>query len=98
MIMNKRYIATLKRTKEILNNYQFTFKKSLGQNFIIDANILTKIIEKANINKNVGVIEIGPGIGSLTEQLAIHSKKVVAIEIDERLLPILEETLKDYNN
>ena len=65
---------------------------------MIDANILRNMIQHANIDKAAGVIEIGPGIGSLTEQLAIHAKKVVAFEIDQRLLPILNETLADYDN
>lgn len=95
---NKRYIATPNRTKEILSTYAFSFKKSLGQNFLVDLNTLQNIIEKAGINESVGVIEVGPGIGALTEQLAIHSDKVVAFEIDQRLLPILDETLADYSN
>ena len=96
--MTKSYIATPRRTTEILKAYNFSFKKSLGQNFIIDVNILKKIIEHAEINKEVGVIEVGPGIGSLTEQLALHANKVVAFEIDERLLPILKDTLSAYDN
>lgn len=98
MNVPKEYIATPRRTKAILKKYGFSFKKSLGQNFIIDANILQKIIANANITPSSGVIEIGPGIGSLTEQLAIHSKKVLAFEIDQRLLPILDDTLVDYDN
>lgn len=96
--MTNAYIATPRRTKEILRTYQFSFKKSLGQNFIVDVNILRKIIEHAHIDKQVGVIEIGPGIGSLTEQLAICANKVLAFEIDDRLLPILKETLRNYDN
>lgn len=96
--MTKSYIATPRRTTEILRTYHFTFKKSLGQNFIIDVNILKKMIEHAHIDKETGVIEVGPGIGSLTEQLAIYANKVVAFEIDDRLLPILNETLADYDN
>lgn len=96
--MTNSYIATPRRTKEILQTYNFSFKKSLGQNFIIDVNILKKIIDHAQINEDVGVIEVGPGIGSLTEQLAIHAKKVVAFEIDDRLLPILAKTLSNYEN
>lgn len=92
------YIATPNRTKEILRKYGFSFKKSLGQNFIIDTNILNKIISYAQIDKASGVIEIGPGIGSLTEQLAIRANKVVAFEIDSRLLPILADTLSPYDN
>src|SRR5699024_3118430 len=71
---------------------------SLGQNFLIDVNILEKIIKHAGVDKNTGVIEIGPGIGALTEQLAIHAEQVVAYEIDQRLLPILKDTLSDYTN
>ncbi|SET74123.1 dimethyladenosine transferase [Oceanobacillus limi] len=93
-----KYIATPFRTKEILNKYSFTFKKSLGQNFLIDSNILRNIIRRAGINDSSGAIEIGPGIGALTEQLAIHANKVVAYEIDQRLLPILKDTLKTYDN
>ncbi|WP_047986271.1 16S rRNA (adenine(1518)-N(6)/adenine(1519)-N(6))-dimethyltransferase RsmA [Ornithinibacillus californiensis] len=96
--MDKKYIATPMRTKEILKKYHFTFKKSLGQNFLIDANVLKNIIGHAGINEESGTIEIGPGIGALTEQLAIHSEKVVAFEIDGRLLPILEDTLSEYDN
>ncbi|WP_404450795.1 16S rRNA (adenine(1518)-N(6)/adenine(1519)-N(6))-dimethyltransferase RsmA [Virgibacillus necropolis] len=92
------YIATPKRTKEILANYKFFFKKSLGQNFIIDANILKNIIDHTGIDKDSGVIEIGPGIGALTEQLGLHAKKVLAFEIDQRLLPILGDTLDQYEN
>lgn len=96
--MSKKYIATPSRTKELLNKYGFAFKKSLGQNFLIDVNVLENIIHQAGITKETGAIEIGPGMGALTEQLAIHADKVVAFEIDQRLLPILEETLEDYNN
>lgn len=96
--MTERYIATPKRTKEILRANNFSFKKSLGQNFLIDVNILTRIIKDAAIDDDVGVIEVGPGIGSLTEQLALSAKKVVAFEIDDRLLPILAETLEPYDN
>ena len=96
--MTKAFIATPKRTKDILHNYGFSFKKSLGQNFIVDANLLERMLESVDITSSSGVIEIGPGIGSLTEQLAIHSKQVLAYEIDQRLLPILEDTLSDYDN
>lgn len=81
-----------------MKEHQLTFKKSLGQNFLIDVNILENIISHAGIDKTTGVIEIGPGIGALTEQLAIHGENVVAYEIDQRLLPILEKTLKEYSN
>ena len=96
--MKSKAVATPTRTKEILKTYGFSFKKSLGQNFLIDVNILKNIIEEAGIDQSVGAIEIGPGIGALTEQLAQHADRVVAFEIDQRLLPILEETLEGYNN
>ncbi|HLQ83358.1 MAG TPA: 16S rRNA (adenine(1518)-N(6)/adenine(1519)-N(6))-dimethyltransferase RsmA [Pseudogracilibacillus sp.] len=92
------YIATPSRTKEIMKKHHFSVKKSLGQNFLIDVNILTHIIDAAGIDENANVIEIGPGIGSLTEQLALRAKKVVAFEIDQRLKPVLESTLKPYDN
>src|SRR5699024_368675 len=81
-----------------LNKHHFTFKKSLGQNFIVDVNILENMIQHAGIDRTKGVIEIGPGIGALTEQLAIYADRVVAFEIDDRLLPILNEELADYPN
>ncbi|KYD32367.1 16S rRNA (adenine(1518)-N(6)/adenine(1519)-N(6))-dimethyltransferase RsmA [Parageobacillus toebii] len=95
--MNKD-IATPGRTWEILEKYGFSFKKSLGQNFLIDTNILRKIVDFAELSDETGAIEIGPGIGALTEQLARRAKKVVAFEIDQRLLPILEDTLSPYGN
>jgi 16S rRNA (adenine1518-N6/adenine1519-N6)-dimethyltransferase len=95
--MNKD-IATPVRTRSILEKYGFSFKKSLGQNFLIDTNILKKIVGFAELKETSGAIEIGPGIGALTEQLARSSKKVVAFEIDQRLLPILAETLSPYSN
>lgn len=91
-------IATPVRTKEILKKYGFSFKKSLGQNFLIDTNILRNIVDHALLTEQSGAIEVGPGIGALTEQLAKRSKKVVAFEIDQRLLPILDETLAPYDN
>ncbi len=91
-------IAHPSRTAEILKKHHFTFKKSLGQNFLIDSNILRKIVEAAGLTAEAGAIEIGPGIGSLTEMLARHAKRVVAIEIDQRLLPILADNLATYDN
>jgi 16S rRNA (adenine1518-N6/adenine1519-N6)-dimethyltransferase len=93
--MNKD-IATPNRTKEILKKYGFSFKKSLGQNFLIDTNVLNNIVDCADLQKDSGAIEIGPGIGALTEQLAKRCERVVAFEIDQRLLPILNETLAPY--
>ncbi|MFD1736891.1 16S rRNA (adenine(1518)-N(6)/adenine(1519)-N(6))-dimethyltransferase RsmA [Bacillus salitolerans] len=95
--MNKD-IATPTRTKQILEKYGFSFKKSLGQNFLIDTNILQNIVDYAELTEESCVIEIGPGIGALTEQLAKRAKKVVAFEIDQRLLPILNDTLAPYDN
>lgn len=95
--MNKD-IATPGRTKAILDQYKFSFKKSLGQNFLIDLNILDRIVGAAGVHDEMGVIEVGPGIGALTEQLAKRAKKVVAFEIDQRLLPVLEDTLSPYPN
>jgi 16S rRNA (adenine1518-N6/adenine1519-N6)-dimethyltransferase len=89
-------IATPIRTKAILEKYGFSFKKSLGQNFLIDTNILNRIVDHAGLTKESGAIEIGPGIGALTEQLAKNCQKVVAFEIDQRLIPILKDTLSPY--
>ncbi|MGG3915500.1 16S rRNA (adenine(1518)-N(6)/adenine(1519)-N(6))-dimethyltransferase RsmA [Rossellomorea vietnamensis] len=91
-------IATPIRTKEILAKYGFSFKKSLGQNFLIDPNILRNITEYAGLSEKTAAIEIGPGIGALTEHLARTSGKVVAFEIDQRLIPILDDTLSPYDN
>lgn len=91
-------ISNPAETMNILKKYGFTLKKSLGQNFLIEPNILTKIVEKAEIDLNTGVIEIGPGIGALTQKIAEKAGKVVAIEIDQRLIPILKETLSFYDH
>ncbi|MFT8765722.1 MAG: rRNA adenine dimethyltransferase family protein, partial [Lentilactobacillus hilgardii] len=91
-------IASPARTQAILNRYRLSAKKSLGQNFLIDLNILNNIVEAAELTKNDNVIEIGPGIGGLTEQLAKAANQVLAFEIDEKLLPVLDETLSPYNN
>lgn len=84
--------------KEIVSKYGFKFTKSLGQNFLVDENILHKIVDGAEITKEDVVFEIGPGIGTLTQALAERAKKVVAVEIDKTLLPILDKTLSEYNN
>ncbi len=91
-------IADYSVTKAVLERHGFTFKKSFGQNFLTDTNILQKIVDTAEIDKNVNVIEIGPGIGALTEFLAENAAEVMAFEIDERLVPILEDTLHDHDN
>jgi len=91
-------IAAKSNTKEIIEKHGFKFKKSFGQNFLTDTNILNKIVDVADLSDEVGVIEIGPGIGALTEFIARRAKKVVAYEIDSRLVPILAETLAPYDN
>ena len=91
-------IADYSVTKAVLDRHGFTFKKSFGQNFLTDTNILQKIVDTAEIDKNVNVIEIGPGIGALTEFLAESAAEVMAFEIDERLVPILADTLRDFDN
>ncbi|AFS77207.1 dimethyladenosine transferase KsgA [Gottschalkia acidurici 9a] len=93
---NELYIPSV--TKEIVSKYGFKFSKSLGQNFLVDGNIIRNICEGANITEEDGIIEIGPGIGTLTQQLSKYAKKVVAIELDKKLLPILEETLSECEN
>lgn len=91
-------IADYSVTRAILERHNFTFKKSFGQNFLTDTNILQKIVDTAEIDKTVNVIEIGPGIGALTEFLAENAAEVMAFEIDDRLIPILEDTLRDFDN
>ena len=94
-------MATLgnpKETIEIIQKYQFAFQKKFGQNFLIDTHVLDKIISAAGIGPEDCVLEIGPGIGTMTQYLAEHARQVVAVEIDTNLIPILGETLKDYGN
>ncbi|GIP07751.1 MULTISPECIES: 16S rRNA (adenine(1518)-N(6)/adenine(1519)-N(6))-dimethyltransferase RsmA [Bacillales] len=91
-------ISTPRRTKEIISRHGFSFKKSLGQNFLIDQNILYKIVEAAGLDEDKGALEIGPGIGALTEKLAQTAGTVTAVEIDQRLIPILREVLEPYGN
>lgn len=92
------YLATPTATAEIIRKYGFNFQKKFGQNFLIDANILEKIVNSAEITKEDCVIEIGPGIGTMTQYLAEHAGWVVAVEIDKNLIPILKETLSEYDN
>ena len=86
------------KTIEIIQKYQFAFQKKFGQNFLIDGRVLEKIIAAAEITEEDMVLEIGPGIGTMTQYLAEQARQVVAVEIDKNLIPILEETLKDYKN
>jgi 16S rRNA (adenine1518-N6/adenine1519-N6)-dimethyltransferase len=86
------------KTKDIIRRHGFTFKKSLGQNFLIDNNVLDHIIEAAGLTGSRGALEVGPGIGALTQRLAEAAGKVVALEIDRRLIPILQEVMEPYGN
>lgn len=95
---NYKDIATPSRTREILQKHGFSFKKSLGQNFLTEPNILQKIVATAEIDEHTNVIEVGPGIGALTEHLARAAHQVLAFEIDDRLIPVLEDTLSPYDN
>ncbi|RKI85628.1 16S rRNA (adenine(1518)-N(6)/adenine(1519)-N(6))-dimethyltransferase RsmA [bacterium 1xD42-87] len=91
-------LGNFTNTSEIIKKYQFHMQKKYGQNFLIDGNILAKIVEAAQITKEDCVLEIGPGIGTMTQYLAEAAGRVVAVEIDRELIPILEETLSPYNN
>lgn len=91
-------ISNIIRTQDILRRHEFNFKKKFGQNFLTDHNILTKITQTAELSKEVNVIEIGPGIGSLTQYLLEKAAEVMAFEIDKSLIPILKETMAPYDN
>lgn len=91
-------ISTPSRTRQIIEENRFSFKKSFGQNFLIDSNILDNIANCAEITKEDCVLEIGPGIGSLTQVLAEYARSVIAVEIDSSLIPILQQTLAEYEN
>uniref|UniRef100_UPI00272DE7EA rRNA adenine N-6-methyltransferase family protein n=1 Tax=Staphylococcus aureus TaxID=1280 RepID=UPI00272DE7EA len=97
-MLDNKDIATPSRRRALLDKYGFNFKKSLGQNFLIDVKIINNIIDASDIDAQTGVIEIGPGMGSLTEKLARHAKRVSAFEIDQRLIPVLNDTLSPYDN
>lgn len=94
----KERIATIRTTKEIIDRYGFSFQKRFGQNFLIDGNIIDSIIDGASIEATDTILEIGPGIGSLTQMMAESAGKVIAVEIDKKLIPVLEDTLGDYEN
>lgn len=85
-------------TIEILKKYNFSFQKKFGQNFLIDTHVLEKIIEESEITREDCVLEIGPGIGTMTQYLAENAKRVIAVEIDKALIPILDDTLSEYDN
>ncbi len=91
-------LSDINQIKSLLSRHGFSFSKALGQNFIIDADVCPDMADAAVPNNSYGVIEIGPGIGVLTVELAKRAKKVISVELDTRLLPILDETLSDYDN
>lgn len=92
------YLGTPGATKEVINKYSFAFQKKFGQNFLIDSNVLENIVEAAGITKDDFVLEIGPGIGTMTQYLCESARQVLAVEIDKMLIPILEDTLSEYDN
>lgn len=96
--MSRPTLGNPQNTIEILQKYQFTFQKKFGQNFLIDTHVLDKIIRAADIGKDDMVLEIGPGIGTMTQYLAEAAGKVIAVEIDKNLIPILTDTLSGYEN
>lgn len=96
--MKEPTLGNPQNTIEILQKYGFSFQKKFGQNFLIDTHVLDKIITSAHITKDDMVLEIGPGIGTMTQYLACAARKVVAVEIDKALIPILEDTLSEYDN
>lgn len=92
------YLGNSKNTIEVLQKYDFVFQKKFGQNFLIDSHVLDKIVSAAGITKDDFVLEIGPGIGTMTQYLAASARKVFAVEIDKALISILEDTLKEFDN
>lgn len=92
------YLGNPARTKEVLSKYNMSAKKKFGQNFLIDSNVLNGIVDASGVTKDDCVLEIGPGIGSLTQYLAEAAKRVIAVEIDKSLIPILDDTLSEYDN
>ena len=96
--MTAPYLGNPKKTIEVLQKYEFVFQKKYGQNFLIDTHVLDKIINAAKITIDDFVLEIGPGIGTMTQYLASSAREVFAVEIDRALIPILEDTLSEYEN
>lgn len=94
----EKMLSNPKETIRVIQENNFTFRKSYGQNFLIDSHVLDKIVSAAEIDSDTEVLEIGPGIGTLTQYLAEAAKSVTAVEIDDKLIPILEKTLADYDN
>ena len=94
----EKMLSNPKETIRVIQENKFTFRKNYGQNFLIDSHVIDKIIEAAEIDKETDVLEIGPGIGTLTQYLAEAARSVVAVEIDDKLIPILDKTLEEYDN
>ncbi|MGM0378819.1 MAG: 16S rRNA (adenine(1518)-N(6)/adenine(1519)-N(6))-dimethyltransferase RsmA [Bacillota bacterium] len=91
-------LASKENIKKLMNKYNIRFSKSLGQNFLTDEFLIYEIINRSNLNKEDSIIEIGPGVGVLTKELAQNCKKIVAVEIDDKLIPLLNDTLGDFEN
>ena len=98
MSIPEPWLQDAKATAEVLQKYNFRFQKKFGQNFLIDRHVLDKIIAAADITKDDVILEIGPGIGTLTQLLAYNAKKVISVEIDKNLIPVLKYTLDGYDN
>ncbi len=96
--MPKPYLGNPVRVEAVLRTFQFSFRKKFGQNFLIDEDVLEGIVDASGVTEDDVVLEIGPGIGSLTQYLASRARKVIAVEIDKTLLPILDHTLEGWDN
>lgn len=92
------YLSNPTNTLEVINKHEFAFQKKYGQNFLVDEGIVEKIVREAGVTKDDFVLEIGPGIGTMTQLLCEHAREVAAVEIDDKLIPILAETLSAYDN
>ncbi|MCR5279142.1 MAG: 16S rRNA (adenine(1518)-N(6)/adenine(1519)-N(6))-dimethyltransferase RsmA [Lachnospiraceae bacterium] len=92
------YLGNYQNTKAVLDKYGFTMQKKFGQNFLVDSNVLENIVTSAGVTKDDCVLEIGPGIGTMTQYLCEHARFVIAVEIDKKLIPVLNETLSEYDN
>ena len=91
-------LTDINTIKKVMSRHGVTFSKALGQNFIIDPDVCPQIVEMSGVTDDDGVLEIGPGVGVLTQEIAKKAKKVVALELDTRLIPVLADTLEDFNN
>lgn len=98
MTENKERLYSPKRIRRVMTRAGIDFNKSLGQNFLIDGNIVRKIVDAAGVTKEDTVLEIGPGVGTMTEELLLRAKKVISVEVDDRLIPVLEEELSEFPN